>query len=142
MENILIIIILIFVSFILGFVLSKILQLRKITIDKDGFEQLIKQNREDAIKRSRSVIGGQFSEQLAPYLPGFNYLPTESKFIGKPLDFIVFKGLDNENIEKVIFVEVKSGNSKLSKTERSLKEAILNKNVEWEEYKIPNQLTK
>jgi len=34
--------------------------------------------------KSRAVLGGQFSEQLAPFLPDFKYLPTECRFVGKP----------------------------------------------------------
>ena len=92
--------------------------------------------------KSRAVLGGQFSEQLAPYLPNFNYLPTECRFIGKPIDFLVFKGMDEKNITEVIFVEAKSWKSKLSSQEKSLKEAIENKKVRWEEYRVPEDLTK
>lgn len=99
-------------------------------------------HRKDAIMRSRAVIGGQFSEQLAPYLPGFNYKPTECKFIGKPIDFIVFEGSDEKQIEKVTFLEIKSGNSKLTPQEKSLKETIEKGNVTWKEYRIDKELTK
>ena len=92
--------------------------------------------RKDAIQRSRAVLTGQFTEQLAPILPNFNYNPTECKFIGKPIDFLVFKGLDKKDIEEVVFLEVKTQNSKLSETEKSLKGAIQNKRVSWEEYRI------
>ena len=92
--------------------------------------------RKDAIQRSRAVLTGQFTEQLAPILPNFNYNPTECKFIGKPIDFLVFKGLDKKDIEEVVFLEVKTQNSKLSETEKSLKEAIQNNRVSWEEYRI------
>ncbi len=98
--------------------------------------------RKDAIAKSRAVIGGQFSENLAPYLPNFNYLPTECKFLGKPTDFIVFKGMDNKNIEEIVFVEVKSGKAKLSPQEMNLKKIIQNKKVRFEEYRIPEELTK
>ena len=98
--------------------------------------------RKDAIMKSRAVIGGQFSENLAPYLPNFPYLPTECRFLGKPTDFIVFKGMDDKKIEEVIFVEVKSGNSKISPQEKNLKEAIDKKRVKFEEYRIPEELTK
>lgn len=97
--------------------------------------------RKDAAERSRAVIGGQFSEQLAPYLPNFNYKPTECRFIGKPIDFLVFKGMDDKEIEEVVFIEVKSGDSKLSTPERRLRDAIKEKNVRWEEYRIPKKLT-
>lgn len=98
--------------------------------------------RQDAIKKSRSVLGGQFSEQLAPYLPNFAHKPTEVRFIGKPIDFIVFKGMDEKNIEEVIFVEVKSGKSSLSSNERKLRDAINNKKIRWEEYRIDENITK
>ena len=88
------------------------------------------------------MIGGQFSEQLAPYLPNFNFNPTECKFLGKPIDFIVFKGMDEKNINEVIFVEVKSGKAKLNTHEKNLKNTIDKKKVRWVEYRIPEELTK
>lgn len=99
-------------------------------------------HRKEAIMKSRSVIGGQFSEQLAPYLPNFEFLPTECRFMGKPIDFIVFKGMDGKDINEVIFVEVKSGKAKLTAHEKNLKETIDQKKVRWVEYRIPEELTK
>jgi len=61
---------------------------------------------------------------LAPYLPDFPYKPTEVGFIGKPIDFIVFKGMDEREPSEVVFVEVKSGKSGLSPMERKLKKLI------------------
>lgn len=99
------------------------------------------QHRKNAVVKSRAVLGGSFSENLAPFLPGFNYSPTECRFIGKPIDFIVFKGSDDKKIDEVIFVEVKSGKAKLSSQERNLKEAIDKKRVRFEEYRIPEEIT-
>lgn len=103
------------------------------------WEKEVPSIRKDATTRSRAVLEGQFTEQLAPYLPDFPYAPTEARFIGKPIDFIVFKGMEHKNINEVIFVEVKTGNSKLSTTERNLRETILKGNVSWEEYRIPKR---
>ena len=111
-------------------------------ISKKQFEEKIPSVREDAIKQSRSVLAGQFSEQIAPYLPGFPYKPTEARFIGKPIDFVVFKGMDGKKIDEVVFVEVKSGKSNLSEVEKSLKLAIKDKNVSWHEYKVPDEVVK
>ena len=102
------------------------------------WQQQIPEHRADAIARSRAVLAGQFSEQIAPYLPGFLYKPTECKFIGKPIDFVVFNGLDEKNVNEIIFVEVKSGKSKLSGTENSVKDAVLNGRVKWAEYRAPD----
>jgi predicted Holliday junction resolvase-like endonuclease len=86
--------------------------------------------------RSRAVISGQVSEQMAPYLPGFNHNPSEARFIGKPIDFVVFSGLDGKSVEEVVFVEVKTGGSRVSPVERSLKDAIEGGRVRWEEYRF------
>ncbi|MFH1503159.1 MAG: Holliday junction resolvase-like protein [Candidatus Diapherotrites archaeon] len=106
------------------------------------WEEALPEHRKEAIMKSRAVLGGQFSEQLAPYLPNFNYSPTECRFLGKPIDFLVFKGMDGKEIEEVIFVEVKSGKSKLSLQEKNLKDTIEKKRVRWMEYRIPGELTK
>jgi predicted Holliday junction resolvase-like endonuclease len=98
-------------------------------------------HRKEAILRSRAVLGGHFSENLAPFLPDFKYLPNECVFVGKPIDFLVFKGMDEKKIDEVVFVEVKSGKSKVSPQEKNLKEAIEKKRVRWEEYRIPKELT-
>ncbi len=91
--------------------------------------------RQDSVKKSREVLTGKFSEQLAPYLPDFPYSPTEARFIGKPIDLIIFKGLDKKEPEEVIFLEIKTGKSKLSKVERKLRDIIKNKKIKWEEYR-------
>lgn len=57
--------------------------------------------------------------------------------MGKPIDFIVFKGIDDNNISEVVFVEVKSGRNYLNSNERSLKDAIENKKVRYVHYQVP-----
>ncbi len=79
----------------------------------------------DRIKRSRAVLGGQFSEQLSPYFPDFPFNPNECRFIGKPVDFLVFRGMDEGEVKEIVFVEVKSGAARnLSKIERLLRDAV------------------
>jgi len=104
------------------------------------WERIVPSLRADAAKRSRAVIGGLFSEQLAPFLPDFPWKPTEVRFVGKPVDFLVFKGLDEKEVEEVVFVEVKSGRARLSGVERSLRRAVEDGRVSWREYRVPSRL--
>jgi predicted Holliday junction resolvase-like endonuclease len=120
------------VGIIIGFVLMKI-QISKYEAE---IYKLIKENRKDAVKRSKSVLSGLVNEQLAPYLPKFPYNPSEVKFLGKPIDFLVFRGLDKGSITDVVFVEVKTNTSALSQLEKTLKSAIENKKVSWYEYRL------
>jgi predicted Holliday junction resolvase-like endonuclease len=102
-----------------------------------GLPGLLARERGDAVKRSRAVIGGQTAEQLAPYFPDFPFDPGECRFIGKPVDFLVFRGAASGAVEEVVFVEVKSGASSLSKVERSLRDAVQGGKVRWAEYRAP-----
>lgn len=93
--------------------------------------------RKDAVKRSKAVINGQVAEQIAPFLPDFPANPSDARFIGKPVDFIVFSGLsENEKIDEILFVEVKTGKSLLSEREKEVKKAIEKGNVRYVEYRI------
>jgi predicted Holliday junction resolvase-like endonuclease len=131
------------IVFLIGLVIAYWLGRRNGMFNRDKYwEEQLPDYKKEAIMKSRAVIGGQFSEQLAPYLPDFEFNPTECRFIGKPIDFLVFKGMDEKEIDEVIFVEVKSGNSKLSTHEKNLKETIEKKKVRWVEYRIPEELTK
>lgn len=124
---------LILISVILGFILGKKFGYYQGTKE---IEKTLPKIRQDAIKMSKSVVGGFATEQLAPYLPNFKYNPSEVRFIGKPIDFLVFKGMDNKEIEEIIFVEVKTGKSQLNTNEKSLKKAIEEKKIKWEEYRL------
>lgn len=97
--------------------------------------------REEAIQKSRAVLGGKFSEQLAPYLPNFSYRPTEARFIGSPIDFVVFSGLDDREVREVVFVEVKSGKAQASSVEKTVRDAVVAKRVRWAEYRVPEGVT-
>jgi len=100
-------------------------------------EARVGKEREDAIKRSRAVLAGQAAEQLAPWLPGFPFDPGDCRFIGKPVDFLVFSGSTAGSISEVVFVEVKSGTAGLNRAERSLREAVEAGRVRWQEYRAP-----
>ena len=92
--------------------------------------------RQDAIGKSQSVTMGKMTEHMVPYLPGFRFNPSDARFIGSPIDFVVFDGLGDDEVRKIVFVEIKTGASNLSTRERSVRNAILDKNIEWLELKV------
>ena len=94
--------------------------------------------RRDAVQRSQATTIGLVSEQLVPYFPQFKWNPKDAKFLGKPVDFIVFDGLDEENVRAIVFVEVKTGSSALTPRERLLRDAIKQGRVEWFELRLPD----
>lgn len=98
------------------------------------FQEWIKKEeeriRKDAINKSRSVIIGKVTEHLVPFFPGFKYNPKDVRFIGTPIDILIFDGLDEGNIRKIIFGEIKTGKyGNLTPREKSIKRAIENKDI-------------
>lgn len=108
-----------------------------ILIQHFKFSSLLKKERQDAVKRSRAVLGGQMIEQVAPFLPEFPCNPSDARFIGKPVDFIAFSGLSEKNsVDEVLLIEVKTGDSKLSGREKEIKAAVKEGRVKYVEYKF------
>ncbi len=91
-----------------------------------------KEIRKDAIDKSKAVIAGKVTEHLIPYFPEFKYNPKDVRFIGSPIDLIVFDGLDEGDLRRIVFIEVKSGKSELSRRERLVRNAIEQRRVVWE----------
>lgn len=105
-------------------------------VQKISFSKKIKKERADAVNRSRAVLTGQMAEQISPFLKGFPCNPSDAKFIGKPVDFIAFPGLtENNKVEEVLLIEVKTGNSTLSEREKEIKKAVNDGRVRYIEYK-------
>ena len=93
----------------------------------------LKKIRQDSIRQSQAVISGKVYEQLLPYLPEFPFNPKDVRFLGSPVDLVVFDGMDRGALERVVFVEVKTGQAGLSGRERQLKEAVKAGRVDWME---------
>ena len=94
-----------------------------------------KEIRQDAIDKSQSVTMGKMTEHMVPYLPGFGFNPRDARFIGSPIDLIVFDGLGNGDIKKIVFIEIKTGASTLSTRERIVRDAVIAGRIEWMEVK-------
>jgi predicted Holliday junction resolvase-like endonuclease len=77
------------------------------------------------------VISGKVYEQLLPYLPDFPYNPKDVRFLGSPVDLVVFDGLDRGLVERVVFIEVKTGQSNLTRRERQVRDAVKAGRVDW-----------
>jgi predicted Holliday junction resolvase-like endonuclease len=119
----------------LGLVIGLLLGLVYVLIWKTRHTGAIRQ---DAIQRSLAVTVGKVSEQLVPYLPDFHFNPKDVRFLGSPVDLVVFDGLDAGAVRRVIFIEVKTGASGLSTRERQVRDAIQAGNVEWTELRVPS----
>jgi predicted Holliday junction resolvase-like endonuclease len=95
--------------------------------------------RRDASKRSRSVLGGKAGEQLVPLVPAFSerFDPTEARFLGAPIDYVIFDGIGTGELREVVLVEVKTGGSRLNRNERQVELAVAEGRVAFEVLRLP-----
>jgi predicted Holliday junction resolvase-like endonuclease len=91
----------------------------------------IKNARKESVDQSRSTLKGKMAEQMAPLLPGFTYLPADARFIGDPVDYVVFNGYTGIRDEKekaeileVVILDIKYGKASLSSSQNAIAKAI------------------
>jgi len=123
-------------------------QIKNDMIEKEaGFQQRLDKDIKEAQKRSnnmqRNVLKGQIGEQFTPFITDFPYNPSDCRFMGEPIDYIIFQNLHecadgNVPIEDVqlIIAEVKTGNARLNQRQKIIKQVIENGQVSFKELRI------
>lgn len=94
---------------------SRELARHRLIVDQEGRKR---------VDKSRSVVFGQVAEHFAPLLPGFAYSVKDARFLGQPVDYLIFHGLSEGKELELVFCEIKTGGAKLSTHELALKKAI------------------
>jgi predicted Holliday junction resolvase-like endonuclease len=74
-----------------------------------------------------TIKHGKNWEQFAPFMAQFPGDREHSVFIGNPIDYISFGD------DRIMFIEVKTGSSRLSPKQKRIKELVEQKKVEWKE---------
>ena len=103
---------------------------------KEAIEKREEEIKEEAIKRSARVLAGKTLEKFIPFLKNFPHNPQDARWLGDPIDFVIFDGLSSGEPSKIIFCEVKSGESKLTKQQEKIRELVKKKRVEWSEFRL------
>ncbi|HUI70957.1 MAG TPA: Holliday junction resolvase-like protein [Spirochaetia bacterium] len=105
----------------------------------EGRERDLLSARRDSVERSRSSLKGQIAEQMLPLLPGFLYVPADARFLGDPIDYVVFNGYTdlrdggaNDGDLEIVLLEVKQGRSALSPVQRSVARSVEQGRVRFE----------
>lgn len=105
--------------------------------------EALEEARRKSVNTSRAVLKGKMAEQFAPLFPQFNYLPANARFLGDPIDYVVFNGysefrdgeISADEIE-VVLIDIKSGRARLSKGQQAIANAIRAGRVRFETIRI------
>jgi len=99
--------------------------------------------RRESTNQSRAVLKGKMAEQIAPMLPGFDYWPADARFLGDPVDYIIFSGysackdhLDDCSHLEVVIMDIKQGKSRLTYGQRQIAQAVSEGRVRFEVVRV------
>ena len=81
-------------------------------------------------KQSILTRFGKTTEQFIPFLKDYPYDKEKFRFLGTPVDGIQFER------DKLVFIEFKTGESKLSEIQENVKELVEKKKVEFKEIRV------
>jgi predicted Holliday junction resolvase-like endonuclease len=81
-------------------------------------------------KKSSEVRLGKIGENMAPFFFDWPYDPNSFRFIGNPVDGISFN--DNE----VVFIEIKTGKSRLSNSQKKIMELVVSGKVKFVTFRV------
>lgn len=104
---------------------------------EEEFEERKRKIIESSIEKSKQVYIGKTLEHLAPVVSSWGHKPRDCRFLAEPIDFIAFDGLFEDNtVNKITFIEAKTGNAKQSSREKSIKNAVEKGKVYFEEFRL------
>jgi predicted Holliday junction resolvase-like endonuclease len=102
------------------------------------YQRDIKDAGRKSVDQSRRTLKGQIAEQMAPLMTGFPYAPADARFLGDPIDYVVFRGLSDlsENEDpgqfEVVLLEIKHGQSRLKDVQQAIALAVEEGRVRFE----------
>ena len=80
-------------------------------------------------KKAIEVGLGKIMEKVLPYYKDFTIPLADCRFLAEPIDAIIFDGASKQNIKKISFLEIKTGDATLNPHQRMVKKAIEEKKV-------------
>jgi predicted Holliday junction resolvase-like endonuclease len=110
---------------------------------KEKHRDAVLHARRSSTNHSRAVLKGKMAEQVAPLLPGFDYWPADARFLGDPVDYVVFNGYsackdrqsDGRDLE-VVILDIKRGKSVLTREQRRIADAVAAGRVRFEVVRV------
>lgn len=101
---------------------------------EEDLKKKMKRASKGAETTAKAVNAGKLLEKVFPTMKDFNYELSDCRFLGEPIDFLIFDGLSAGKLNSIKFLEVKSGAARLNSHQKSIKEALENKKVKYEEF--------
>lgn len=109
-------------------------------IRRQEYEVELKQKSKDAknlkikadVSSEKKAIETNIGKSMEKFLPtykNFNMNLKECRFLGNPIDYIIFEGALTNNIKHITFLEVKTGEAPLNPNQKMVRKAVESNDV-------------
>ena len=98
--------------------------LNDVDLEKNNYATLLSQ------KKASEIRLGQIAEQFVPFIENFPYDPKRARFIGSPIDLMVFGD------DEIVFLEIKTGKSRLNANQTRIKKQIEENKIKWDVIRV------
>ena len=121
-------------------------QIQKLKIKDDGVSRKEdklhsqeKEMREKSRERGRKRVVSTVLKSMDDYFSKKKYNPYDIKPIIHPVDFVIFNGDHDKQVNEVVFLSKKSKNPNLAALQKSVGECIEKKNYDFKIVRIANE---
>lgn len=84
---------------------------------------------------AEAVNIGFILERIAPSMKSFAFDHNDCRSLFDPIDYVIFEGLSRKGlVERIVFADIKTGNARLQRKQREIKELVENNKVEFDIY--------
>lgn len=107
---------------------------------EEKFEEIADKLREEAVSKGRKKAQTIFNKAISPAFRALKFDPFDIKPILNPIDFVVFKDMnEKEEINDIIFLSKKCNNSSLNNLRVQVRESIQKKKYDWQVARIDEE---
>jgi len=112
---------------------------RKMDKKEEKFEEIKSKKEEPERKKGRKLAQRVFNRAISPSFRKLRLDPRDIIPLLSPIDFVVFKGMEHNEISNVMFLSRKYKNSTLNKTRQQVKTTVQKKKYDWQVARIDKQ---
>lgn len=109
---------------------------RALDSKEERFDEKEKELRDAAAERGRKKVSKIINKSMVKELASLNLNPYDIKAIMHPVDYVVFKGMNDDDLKDVLFLSKKTSAPSLEAARRQVKDAVQEKNYDWKTARV------
>lgn len=113
-------------------------KLEKVADKESKFAEEEQKIRDEAIQRGRAQVPKLIKKAMDPRIVSLKYDPYDIKALLHPIDFVVFDGMNKNNMKNVVLLSRKTENSHLTILQKGISKVVEKKQYDWKVVRVSN----